>query len=115
MGAGLAPPLRVRQAWAVPFLIQLAVSAVAVAALVALAAWAKIARDAPPLDEAHARSLLADDFPDHALEAVWTAPDGSRAAARAGGELLSVRRIGDGYVTSTERFRPEAWPPGAGA
>ncbi len=97
------------------FLIQLAASAVAVAALVAFAAWAKIERAAPPLDEAHARAVLADDFPDHAIEAVWAAPDGSRALARAGGELLSVRRVGDGYVTGAEPFRAEAWPPGAGA
>lgn len=92
------------------FLLQLLASAVAVAALVALAAWAKIEREAPPLDEAHARAVLADDFPDHAIEALWAAPDGSRALARAGDELLSVRRLGDGYVTAAERFRPEAWP-----
>ena len=92
------------------FLIQLAVSAVAVLALVALAAWAKIERHAPALDAAHARAVLADDFPDHAIEALWTAPDGSRALARSGGELLSVRRLGDGYVTAAEPYRPEAWP-----
>lgn len=93
-----------------PFLIQLLASATAVAALVGLAAWAKIERPVPPLDEAHARSVLADDFPDHPIEALWTAPDGSRALARSGGELLSVRRVGDGYVASAEPFRAEAWP-----
>ena len=92
------------------FLTQLLASAVAVALLVAFAAWAKIERDAPPLDEAQARAVLADDFPDAAIEALWTAPDGSRALARAGRELLSVRRLGDGYVTTAEPFRAEAWP-----
>jgi hypothetical protein len=79
-------------------LIQLAVSAVAVAALVGLAAWAKIARPMALLDEAGAQALLAEEFPGRAIEAVWVAADGKGAVARSGTLGLVVCRIGDGYV-----------------
>jgi len=78
------------------FVIQLAASAAAVAALVALAAWARIARPAEALDEAVARRLFAEEFPDHPVETVWLAGDG--ALARAGGLALVLTRLGDGYV-----------------
>ncbi|THD82694.1 MAG: hypothetical protein E7812_01045 [Phenylobacterium sp.] len=81
------------------FLIQVAVSALAVAAMVALAAWAKIARPQAPLDEARARALFAEDFPERTIEAVWVATDGTGALARSGAEALVLSRLGDGYTT----------------
>ncbi len=80
------------------FLIQLAVSALAVAALVGLAAWLGVPREAPVLDEAHARTLLAEEFPDADLGKLWIAADGLSALARSGDEALIVYRAGDGYV-----------------
>ena len=80
------------------FLIQLLVSAVAVAALVGLTAWLGVPRAAPVLDKAHARALLADEFPDANLGRLWIAPDGAAALARVGEEALIVYRAGDGYV-----------------
>jgi hypothetical protein len=84
-----------------PFLVQFLGSAVAIAAVVGLAAWAKISRDAPPLDDAHARRVLAEEFPDAAPDAVWTDADGSVALARAGDALLTLHRAGDGYAANT--------------
>jgi hypothetical protein len=83
------------------FLIQFAGSLVAVGLLVALTAWAKIARDAPPLDEARARAVLGDEFPDARLDGVWVADDGRSAVARSGGEALLLAQVGDGYVART--------------
>ena len=79
-------------------MIQLLVSAVAVAALVGLTAWLGVPRAAPVLDEAHARTLLAEEFPDADLGRLWIASDGASALARAGEEALIVYRAGDGYV-----------------
>ena len=80
------------------FAIQFAVSLLAVAALVGLAAWAKIARHAPPLDEAQARAVMDEEFPGRPVEALWLAPDGETALARSGGDYLLLRRAGDGYA-----------------
>jgi hypothetical protein len=80
------------------FFIQLFASGVAVALLVGLAAWAKIARPAGPLDEARARALLAEEFPDRRLDAVWVASDGAGALAKSGGLALVICRLGDGYT-----------------
>jgi len=80
------------------FLIQLIGSAVAVAALVGIAAWARIARPQPPLDDATARALLADEFPSRPIEALWLAVDGKGALARSGELALVLSRIGDGHV-----------------
>jgi hypothetical protein len=80
-------------------LIQLLGSAVAVAVLVALAAWAGIPRPAPRLDAAEARRLLAEEFPDHHPQAVWISADGIGAVARAGDEALILWRLGDGYIS----------------
>lgn len=66
--------------------------------MVAVAAWAKIARPAPALDESAARALLAEEFPDEALDELHLAADGSGALARAGDRALVVARLGDGYV-----------------
>lgn len=80
------------------FLIQLAGSAAAVMVLVAIAAWAKIAKPMTPLDEARARRLLSDEFPGRNLERIWVATDGRGALARSGASALILFELGDGYV-----------------
>lgn len=80
------------------YLLQTLASLVAVLLLAGLAWWAKIARAAPRLDTDSARALIADEFPDRAIEAVWVAADGAAAIARSEGEALIVYRSGDGYV-----------------
>ena len=80
------------------FFIQLAASGAAVAAMVAIAAWANIARPGQPLDDARARRQLAEEFPDRALEGLWIAIDGMGAVAKSGGMALVLCRLGDGYV-----------------
>lgn len=79
-------------------IIQLAGSAAAVGLLVALAAWARIARPTPPLDAEAARALLAVEFPDDPVEALWIAADGAGLVARSGERALVAWRRGDGYV-----------------
>jgi len=79
-------------------LIQLLISAIAVAAMVAVAAVATRGRGAPPLDDAAARALLDDEFPGCALDSLWIASDGLGAIARSGDEALVLGRMGDGYV-----------------
>lgn len=79
-------------------LIQLLGSAVAVSLLVAFAAWARIARPTPPLDARGARALLADEFPDDPVDAVWIADDGAGLIARSRETALVAWRKGDGYV-----------------
>jgi hypothetical protein len=69
-----------------------------VAVLVGIAAWANIARSAPPLDDERARKILAEEFPGKVLEQVWVAVDGQGAVAKAGGMALVLCRLGDGYV-----------------
>lgn len=80
------------------FFVQLALSGAAVAILVGLAAWAKIAKPAGPLDEARARNLLEDEFPGRRLDAVWVASDGAGALARSGGLALVLCQVGDGFA-----------------
>lgn len=80
------------------FFVQLAASAAAVGALVVIAAWAKIARPVSPLDDHKVRELLADEFPDRSVDAVWVASDGAGALAKSGGMALVVCRIGDGFA-----------------
>ena len=69
-----------------------------------LAAWATRGRGAPPLDEAGARRLLAEEFPDRRPEALWLAADGRGVIARAGDRALVLARMGDGYLA-----REVAW------
>ena len=79
------------------FVIQFLGSLVAVAALVGLVAWARIAHDAPLLDEARARALFAEEWPDLTVGEVWVAPDGQAALGHAGSLALVAWRAGDGY------------------
>ena len=78
--------------------IQLLGSTVAISLLVAVAAWGRIPRPTPPLDDAAARALLALEFPDHAVDSLWIAADGAGVIARSGDEALILWRKGDGYV-----------------
>ena len=80
------------------YLIQLAVSAVAVGLMIGLAAWATRGRGAPPLDEATARRWLADEFPGREVESLWIATDGLGALAKSGDRALILTRVGDGYA-----------------
>lgn len=109
------------------FALQLAGSAIAVAALVALAAWARLARPTPPLDEAAARALLAEEFPDHEVQRVWIDEAAAGLIARSDDEALVIWRRGDGYVARSmpwaaaiaspgqvdgaPRLRISPWPP----
>lgn len=80
------------------FLIQLAASGAAVAALVGLAAWARIARPLNPLDDATARFYLREEFPGRSIDQLWIATDGAGALAKSGAAALVLCRLGDGYV-----------------
>lgn len=79
-------------------LIQFAVSAVAVALMVALAAWGTRGRARPALDEASARRWLADEFPGRAIDGLWLASDGKGAIAKSGDDALVLSRMGVGYA-----------------
>jgi hypothetical protein len=83
------------------FLIKTAASAVGIVLLVALAAWARIARPTPPLDEAAVRDLLAFEHPGVAIGELWLSDDGAGAIVRSGEAAIIVFRSGDGYVTRT--------------
>ena len=80
------------------FAIQFAGSFAAVALLVALAAWAKIAKPMSPLSDARARALFADEFPGKVLDDLWVANDGRGALARSGASALVLCEVGDGYA-----------------
>ena len=80
------------------FFVQLFASGLALALLVGLAAWARIARPHGPMDEATARALLEDEFPGRRLDAVWVASYGAGALAKSGGLALVICRVGDGYA-----------------
>jgi hypothetical protein len=86
-------------------LIQLGGSVVAVALLVAFAAWLGVARPTPPLDAETAKTLLAVEFPDHKPGSVWIAADGAGLIARASDEALVIWRRGDGYVAREAPWR----------
>jgi len=80
------------------FVIQTLASAVAVAAMVGLAAWARIAAPRPALDEAAARALIGEEFPDDPIDALHLTADGKGAIARSGERALIVFLRGDDYV-----------------
>lgn len=91
-------------------LIQLIGSAVAVAAMVGLAAWARIPRPTEPLDEPSARILIDTDYPGYPIDAVWIAADGLGAIARSGDHALILAQLGDSWVT-----RDMAWEAAVGS
>jgi hypothetical protein len=82
--------------WA--FVIETAVSALAILGLAGLAAWARIATPRPPLTPEAARAIFAEEFPDERIGAVWIAADGRAAIARAGETALILWLRGDDYV-----------------
>ncbi len=79
------------------FLYIFAGSAVAVALLVAVAAWAGTPYRGPDFTETEARRLFAEEFPSQPITGLWLAPDG--AVARAGDRALVLFRVGDGYAS----------------
>lgn len=80
------------------FFVQLALSGAAVAVLVGIAAWAKIAKPVGPLDEKKARALFEYEFPGRKLDAVWVGSDGAGALAKSGGLALVICQVGDGFA-----------------
>jgi hypothetical protein len=80
------------------FLMQMAMSAAAVMVLVALAAWAKIAKPMSPLTDQRAEQLFAEEFPGRRLDRIWVAVDGRGALARSGASALVLCEVGDHYV-----------------
>jgi len=93
------------------FVIQTTVSAAAIAGLVVLVAWARIAAARPALDTQSARAVLAEEFPDAEIEGVWTAADGRSALAKAGDQALIVYLRGDDYVSRVLGWDKAAMAP----
>lgn len=81
------------------FWTQFAISFAAIGLMIALAAWARIARPQPALTPDQARKLMALDFPSFDLASVWIADDGHGAIARKGDQALLLFAVGDSYVT----------------
>ena len=81
------------------FWIRFAVSFAAIGLMIALAAWAKIARPQPGLTPEQARKLIVLDFPSARLSTLWIADDGHGAVAREGDQALLLFAVGDSYVT----------------
>jgi hypothetical protein len=80
------------------FVIQFAASVAAVGALVALSAWARIARPMGPLTAERARDLLMLEF-GRVVDAVYVSTDGRGAIGRSGVLALILYQVGDSYVT----------------
>jgi len=80
------------------YLIQFAVSAVAIIVLASVAAWARIPRKVAPLDESSARAVIADELPDALVERVWIDAAGQAAVAKSGSEAVVLFRVGDGFA-----------------
>jgi len=86
------------------YLVKFAISAIAVAMMVAITAWATRARSPALLDETSARRWLAVEFPNRALDGLWIADDANGAIARSGDDALVLSRLGAGWVA-----RQVAW------
>jgi hypothetical protein len=80
------------------FLIQLLISAVAVAVMVGLAAWIGVPKVIGGMTEAQVQAVLADDHPDMPIDRISIAPDGKSAIATSGERALLVKRVGDGHA-----------------
>ena len=81
------------------FLLQTAASLVAILLLVALAAWARIARPTPALDGAAITDLLAFEAPGAPIDSIWIAGDRRGAIVRSADQAILITLAGDGYVT----------------
>jgi len=66
--------------------------------LTGIAAWARLAKPMPILDEAAACRYFAEDFPAMAVDHIWISDDGRGALARSGELALVLFAAGDGYV-----------------
>ena len=71
----------------------------AILLLVALAAWARIARPTPPLDESAIAELLAFEAPGAPIDSLWLAADRRGAIVRSSDKAILITLAGDGYVT----------------
>jgi len=80
------------------YIIQFAVSAIAIIVLALAAAWARIPRKIEPLDESSARAVIADELPDTPVERVWVDAAGQAAVAKSGSEAVVLFRVGDGFA-----------------
>jgi len=80
------------------YIIQFAVSAVAIVVLASVAALARIPRKVAPLNEASARAVIADELPDTKVERVWVDAAGRAAVAKSGAEGVVLFRVGDGFA-----------------
>jgi hypothetical protein len=87
------------------FWTQFAISFAAIGLMIALAAWAKIARPQPALTPDQARKLISLDFPTLDLDLVWIADDGRGAIARSGDQALLLFAVGDSYATRCVGWR----------
>ena len=99
-GRGARPTLEVEDVviFTQAFLIQTAGSAVAVLILTGIAAWARLAKPMPILDEPVARRYFTEEFPAKPLDQVWISDDGRGALARSGDLALVLYAAGDGYI-----------------
>ena len=96
--AALDLPRTKREPATMALMIQTLASGVAIFILAALAWRFGVGRHPAVLTDAHARALLADEFPGAAIGSIWLAADGRSALARSGGEALIVYSVGDGHV-----------------
>jgi hypothetical protein len=80
------------------FIIQVGASGAALAVLLGLAFWAKLAKPMSPLSDERARELLQQAFPTRSLERIWVAVDGRGALAKSGAAALVLCETGEGYV-----------------
>lgn len=80
------------------YIVQFAVSGVAIIVLATLAALARIPRKVPPLDEASARAVIADELPDTPVDRVWVDANGRVAVAKSGSEGVVLFRVGDSFA-----------------
>nr|QQZ48629.1 hypothetical protein JKL49_13905 [Phenylobacterium glaciei] len=92
------------------FAIQFAGSFAAVALLVALAAWAKIAKPMSPLSDARARALFADEFPGKVLDGLWVANDGRGRSPALAPRPWCCARWATAMPPATSPG-PRPWPP----
>lgn len=79
-------------------IIQVAATAAALAGLLGVAFWAKMAKPLSPLSDQRARALLQSAFPTRSLEQIWVAVDGRGALAKSGAAALVLCEAGDSYV-----------------
>lgn len=76
---------------------QLIASGAAIGVIVAVVAWAKIAREWRPLDAESAAALFRYEFDCDRISELWLSADGEAAVAHAGAWALVAWRVGDGW------------------